>query len=151
LRWASTPGLGGCKPSLLRVLQLNVALQVACSFVRVGGAAGGSNQCETQWSPVNASAPFPCSKLMEYRSQNDGPGEMTPALRLVAGAGAGIIAMSATYPLDMVRGRLTVQEGKGGQYRGIWHAASVIMKEVCGQGRPYLTCLSRGLRYPHKE
>jgi hypothetical protein len=34
---------------------------------------------------------------------------MTPFLRLGAGAVAGIIAMSATYPLDMVRGRLTVQ------------------------------------------
>ncbi len=34
---------------------------------------------------------------------------MTPALRLAAGAGAGIVAMSATYPLDMVRGRLTIQ------------------------------------------
>ena len=34
---------------------------------------------------------------------------MTPVLRLGAGAVAGIIAMSATYPLDMVRGRLTVQ------------------------------------------
>ena len=28
---------------------------------------------------------------------------MTPLLRLTAGAGAGIVAMSATYPLDMVR------------------------------------------------
>jgi len=35
--------------------------------------------------------------------------ELTPGLRLVAGACAGIIAMSATYPMDMVRGRLTVQ------------------------------------------
>jgi len=38
-----------------------------------------------------------------------GDGRMTPLLRLSAGAGAGIVAMSATYPLDMVRGRLTVQ------------------------------------------
>ena len=51
-------------------------------------------------------------------------------LRLLAGAGAGIVAMSATYPLDMVRGRLTVQEGKKGQYRGIIHAARVITTEV---------------------
>jgi hypothetical protein len=35
--------------------------------------------------------------------------QLTPLLRLGAGACAGIIAMSATYPLDMVRGRLTVQ------------------------------------------
>eukprot|EP00967_Tisochrysis_lutea_P001215 scaffold1605_cov18-Tisochrysis_lutea.AAC.1 len=66
---------------------------------------------------------------MDYRAKFDGRGEMTPLMRLAAGAGAGIIAMSATYPLDMVRGRLTVQEGKGGQYKGIWHAASVIMRE----------------------
>ena len=60
---------------------------------------------------------------------NTGSGELTPFLRLVAGAGAGIIAMSATYPLDRVRGRLTVQEGAN-QYRGILHATQVIMKEV---------------------
>lgn len=35
--------------------------------------------------------------------------ELTPVLRLGAGACAGIIAMSATYPMDMVRGRITVQ------------------------------------------
>jgi hypothetical protein len=35
--------------------------------------------------------------------------ELTPLLRLGAGAFAGIMGMSATYPMDMVRGRLTVQ------------------------------------------
>lgn len=40
-----------------------------------------------------------------------GDGRLTPGLRLGAGAVAGIVAMSATYPLDMVRGRLTVQGG----------------------------------------
>ena len=55
---------------------------------------------------------------------------MTPLLRLSAGAGAGIIAMSATYPLDMVRGRLTVQEALNKQYTGIIHCASVIAREV---------------------
>ncbi|KAA3452481.1 mitochondrial adenine nucleotide transporter ADNT1-like [Gossypium australe] len=35
--------------------------------------------------------------------------QLTPLLRLGAGACAGIIAMSATYPMDMVRGRLIVQ------------------------------------------
>ena len=44
-----------------------------------------------------------------------------------AGAVAGIIAMSATYPLDMVRGRLTVQTGQ--RYRGIVHATRTIVAE----------------------
>lgn len=36
--------------------------------------------------------------------------------------------MSSTYPLDMVRGRLTVQSDHG-RYRGIAHAAVTIMRE----------------------
>lgn len=55
---------------------------------------------------------------------------MTPLLRLSAGAGAGIIAMSATYPLDMVRGRLTVQEALNKEYTGILHCASCIVRQV---------------------
>lgn len=55
-------------------------------------------------------------------------------LRLLAGAGAGIVAMSATYPLDMVRGRLTVQEGRNVQYTGIVHAARTILREVRSTG-----------------
>jgi solute carrier family 25 phosphate transporter 23/24/25/41 len=43
--------------------------------------------------------------------QSDPDAQMGPLMRLAAGAGAGIIAMSATYPLDMIRGRLTVQVG----------------------------------------
>ncbi|KAJ7545068.1 hypothetical protein O6H91_09G105700 [Diphasiastrum complanatum] len=56
--------------------------------------------------------------------------ELTPLLRLGAGACAGIIAMSATYPMDMVRGRLTVQtEDSPLRYRGMFHAFSTITKE----------------------
>jgi solute carrier family 25 phosphate transporter 23/24/25/41 len=48
--------------------------------------------------------------LWAYRQQKGQENaELTPLLRLGAGACAGIIAMSATYPMDMVRGRLTVQ------------------------------------------
>lgn len=54
---------------------------------------------------------------------------MTPLLRLGSGACAGIIGMTATYPLDMVRGRLTVQAGK--EYTGILHATRMIVKQVC--------------------
>ncbi|XP_021754319.1 mitochondrial adenine nucleotide transporter ADNT1-like [Chenopodium quinoa] len=56
--------------------------------------------------------------------------ELTPVLRLGAGACAGIIAMSATYPMDMVRGRLTVQTAKSPQqYRGIYHALTTVLRE----------------------
>ncbi|KAH7437252.1 hypothetical protein KP509_05G062200 [Ceratopteris richardii] len=56
--------------------------------------------------------------------------ELTPVLRLGAGACAGIIAMSATYPMDMVRGRLTVQTSDSPtRYRGMVHAATTIIKE----------------------
>ncbi|KAL5718930.1 Mitochondrial adenine nucleotide transporter adnt1 [Ranunculus cassubicifolius] len=56
--------------------------------------------------------------------------QLTPLLRLGAGACAGIIAMSATYPMDMVRGRLTVQTEKSPfQYKGIFHALSTVFRE----------------------
>ncbi|CAM6035825.1 unnamed protein product [Sphagnum compactum] len=69
--------------------------------------------------------------LWAYRQQKGQENaELTPVLRLCAGACAGIIAMSATYPMDMVRGRLTVQtEDSPHRYRGILHAFRTIIKE----------------------
>ncbi|KAF3655410.1 Mitochondrial adenine nucleotide transporter ADNT1 [Capsicum annuum] len=56
--------------------------------------------------------------------------QLTPLLRLGAGAYVGIIAMSATYPMDMVRGRITVQIEKSPyQYRGMFYALSTILRE----------------------
>ncbi|RYR02616.1 hypothetical protein Ahy_B06g081417 isoform B [Arachis hypogaea] len=56
--------------------------------------------------------------------------QLTPVLRLGAGACAGIIAMSATYPMDMVRGRITVQTEKSPyQYRGMFHALTTVLRE----------------------
>ncbi|XWS50064.1 hypothetical protein CRYUN_Cryun12cG0056100 [Craigia yunnanensis] len=67
--------------------------------------------------------------LYRQRSGNE-DAQLTPLLRLGAGACAGIIAMSATYPMDMVRGRLTVQTEKSPrQYRGIFHALSTVLRE----------------------
>lgn len=70
-----------------------------------------------------------CRLISDHQLETTGSGELTPVLRLLAGAGAGIVAMSATYPLDMVRGRLTVQEGRNVQYHGIIHATKTIWKE----------------------
>lgn len=93
--------------------------------------------------------------ISDHQLETTGSGQLTPGLRLAAGAGAGIVAMSATYPLDMVRGRLTVQEGRNVQYNGIIHATKTIMREVrrgvwgCWRGGVAgLTCrvLRRGLR-----
>lgn len=69
-----------------------------------------------------------CRRVSHYLLENGGDGQMTPLLRLGSGACAGIIGMTATYPLDMVRGRLTVQAGK--EYTGILHATRMIVKQV---------------------
>ena len=69
-----------------------------------------------------------CRRGSHYLLENGGDGQMTPLLRLGSGACAGIIGMTATYPLDMVRGRLTVQAGK--EYTGILHATRMIVKQV---------------------
>ncbi|KAA3460104.1 mitochondrial adenine nucleotide transporter ADNT1-like isoform X1 [Gossypium australe] len=97
--------------------------------------------------------------LYLYRQQSGNEdAQLTPLLRLGAGACAGIIAMSATYPMDMVRGRLTVQldqlsfafrdrlascyhlmatihmlylqtEMSPRHYRGIFHALTTVLRE----------------------
>ncbi|XP_030951925.1 mitochondrial adenine nucleotide transporter ADNT1-like [Quercus lobata] len=67
---------------------------------------------------------------LHRRQSGNEEAQLTPLLRLGAGACAGIIAMSATYPMDMVRGRLTVQtENSPRQYRGIFHALSTVFRE----------------------
>ncbi|KAK3134728.1 hypothetical protein QOZ80_5BG0409980 [Eleusine coracana subsp. coracana] len=69
--------------------------------------------------------------LWFYRQQTgQEDAQLTPLLRLGAGACAGIIAMSATYPMDMVRGRITVQTDKSPyQYRGMFHALGTVYRE----------------------
>lgn len=49
-------------------------------------------------------------------------------LSLPSPAGAGIVGMSATYPMDMVRGRITIQEAGNAQYRGLLHATGCIIR-----------------------
>lgn len=47
-----------------------------------------------------------CRLISDHQLETTGSPQLTPVLRLLAGAGAGIVAMSATYPLDMVRAGL---------------------------------------------
>lgn len=69
------------------------------------------------------------SRKISHRLIDDGgDGQLTPLLRLAAGAGAGIIGMSATYPMDMIRGRITIQEGSNAPYRGMVHAGMHIVR-----------------------
>ncbi|ONK56954.1 uncharacterized protein A4U43_C10F15050 [Asparagus officinalis] len=69
--------------------------------------------------------------LWLYRRQSGNEdAQLTPVLRLGAGACAGIIAMSATYPMDMVRGRITVQTANSPyQYKGMFHALSTVYRQ----------------------
>lgn len=65
--------------------------------------------------------------------------DLTTGQRLIAGACAGITSVACTYPLDLVRTRLSVQTNTT-KYRGMWHCASIIYKEEGG-----LKALFRGL------
>jgi len=56
-----------------------------------------------------------------------GHDDLTPLLRLTAGGLAGLTSVVSTYPLDLVRTRLSVQTSK--RYDGIIHAFKVIFKE----------------------
>ena len=74
---------------------------------------------------------FACRMVSNAKRDRTGDGSLNPGLRMAAGAVAGIIAMSSTYHLDMVRGRLTCQEGQTKQqYRGIVHAYREIIRTV---------------------
>nr|XP_048319412.1 mitochondrial adenine nucleotide transporter ADNT1-like isoform X1 [Ziziphus jujuba var. spinosa] len=71
--------------------------------------------------------------LLLYRQQSGNEeAQLTPLLRLGAGACAGIIAMSATYPMDLVRGRLTVQV----PYVGLNFAVYESLKEYLIKAKP---------------
>ena len=68
-------------------------------------------------------------RISHYLIDHGGDGQLTPLLRLGAGSVAGVIGMSATYWMDMVRGRISIQEGSSQQYRGMVHATKSIVAE----------------------
>ena len=60
----------------------------------------------------------------------------TPFIRhadkFFAGAGAGLTAVTLTYPLDTIRARLAFQITGEHKYTGIWHTATSILKDEGG-------------------
>jgi hypothetical protein len=51
--------------------------------------------------------------------------------KFLAGSGAGVTAVTLTYPLDTIRARLAFQVTGEHVYTGIFHTALSIFKEVC--------------------
>ena len=75
------------------------------------------------------------SLISSYQLNRTGDGTLSPFLRLCAGSMAGIVAMSSVYPLEMIRGRLSIQEIGNKEYRGIWDAFKKICKTVSNSCR----------------
>eukprot|EP00766_Chilomastix_caulleryi_P003187 gnl/Chilomastix_caulleri/424.p1 GENE.gnl/Chilomastix_caulleri/424~~gnl/Chilomastix_caulleri/424.p1 ORF type:complete len:290 (+),score=94.10 gnl/Chilomastix_caulleri/424:87-956(+) len=59
----------------------------------------------------------------------DKTGRLNNVSRLVAGALAGITAVAATYPLDVLRTRFAVQDSKNPKYTGVFQAFKKIIDE----------------------
>jgi hypothetical protein len=57
--------------------------------------------------------------------------------KFLAGSGAGVTAVTLTYPLDTIRARLAFQVTGEHVYTGIVHTALSIFKEVCILGLNY--------------
>eukprot|EP00123_Amoebidium_parasiticum_P005948 comp17020_c0_seq1/m.15707 comp17020_c0_seq1/g.15707 ORF comp17020_c0_seq1/g.15707 comp17020_c0_seq1/m.15707 type:complete len:304 (-) comp17020_c0_seq1:151-1062(-) len=74
----------------------------------------------------------------------EGEQDLDTIRRLAAGAMAGITSVAATYPLDLVRTRLSIQQETPGnvKYTGIFHCLRTILKE---EGGFFSGCLYRGI------
>jgi solute carrier family 25 (mitochondrial carrier protein), member 16 len=67
-------------------------------------------------------------KLSQFLTGIFGPN--SHASKFLAGSGAGVTAVSLTYPLDTIRARLAFQITGEHVYTGIVHTATCIFKEV---------------------
>ncbi|KAG9391426.1 Hydrogenosomal membrane protein 31-like [Carpediemonas membranifera] len=78
-------------------------------------------------------APYSAVKFTAFERYSpyfqDANGRLTPGRKLVCGALAGMSAVAATYPLDVVKMRLTVQSAENPVYHGVLHAFYKIGKD----------------------
>lgn len=102
-RHGSTVGAVWCRS------KLQWAASGGCSCLGCRSGGGGGRGEGGEGGGAEGREELQGEAAVRGAAQNGGDGQMTPLLRLSAGAVAGIIGMSATYPLDMVRGRLTIQ------------------------------------------
>ncbi|KAL6051686.1 hypothetical protein QOT17_019044 [Balamuthia mandrillaris] len=68
----------------------------------------------------------------QYKRLIFGNQDLGPLQRLLAGGMTGITALVATYPLELVRARLSIQAGRTRNelaYKGMWHGLNVIAKK----------------------
>ncbi|KAL6064364.1 hypothetical protein QOT17_010942 [Balamuthia mandrillaris] len=68
----------------------------------------------------------------QYKRLIFGNQDLGPLQRLLAGGMTGITALVATYPLELVRARLSIQAGRTRSelaYKGMWHGLNVIAKK----------------------
>ncbi|KAI3853356.1 hypothetical protein MKX03_018649 [Papaver bracteatum] len=95
------------------------------------------------FSIVRSAVHYPLARIIRLHWQQPGKENAKPPILLTGGIQAFslMIATAAAYPMDMVRGRLSVQTGKSPyQYRGIYHALSTIAREE-GPRALYKGCL----------
>lgn len=78
-------------------------------------------------APYSAIGFFSFDRFFRIMSQDADP-NLIALRRVIAGGMAGACAASCTYPLDLVRTRLTLQTGNVHKYDGIWHALRSVVK-----------------------
>lgn len=108
---------------------------VLSALVKIGREEGLRGYFVGNWVNILRAIPYQSVQFMSYERFKDVIGrlegnEKNPSVagRLAAGSLAGISSTLASYPLDLVRCRLSAQ-GEINKYKGIWHCLTTIAKE----------------------
>jgi len=93
----------------------------------IGGYFKGNGTNVIRMFPYSA-VQFAAYEQFKKAMIKPGHDDLTPATRLGAGAAAGITSVTVTYPLDLIRTRLSVQTSQNFKYNGIANCAIVIVR-----------------------